>query len=49
MEEILEEIGLNKTESKVYYALAEIGSATISEIAKRTKSHRSNIYDATIE
>lgn len=47
MEEgILEEIGLSKTEAKVYLTLNEIGSSTVNSISKKSKIFRSNIYDA---
>lgn len=43
--EILEKLGLSKNESKVYLTLVKFGSASVSEIAKKTDVHRVNIYD----
>lgn len=44
--EILQEIGLSNTESKVYLALLEIGSALAGEITKKSQINRTNVYDA---
>ncbi len=41
----LERIGLTKNDRKVYLALLEIGSATVSDLVKKTGLHRSYIYD----
>jgi len=46
MEEDLMDIGLSKNEAKIYLALSELGSTTIGDIAKNSKIHRSNVYDA---
>jgi len=46
MEEELREIGLSKNEVKIYIAVTEIGPSTIGEIAKKSKVHRTNVYDA---
>lgn len=43
--ELLEKLGLSKNESKVYIALVKLGSAFVTEIAKKTNVHRVNIYD----
>lgn len=42
---ILEEVGLTPNESKVYLALIEVGSASATEIIKKTGLHRAVIYD----
>lgn len=42
----LQEIGLKKNEAKIYSALLEIGSATVGKIAKKSKIHRTNVYDS---
>ncbi|MGV8172358.1 MAG: TrmB family transcriptional regulator, partial [Candidatus Woesearchaeota archaeon] len=46
MEEELMDIGLSKNEAKIYIALNELGNSTIGDIAKKSKIHRSNVYDA---
>jgi DNA-binding MarR family transcriptional regulator len=46
MEEELEAIGFSKNESKAYLAIAQLGSTTIGAIAKQSKIHRTNVYDA---
>jgi sugar-specific transcriptional regulator TrmB len=46
MEEELQTIGLNKNEAKIYLALNELGQTTIGDIAKKSKIHRTNVYDA---
>lgn len=43
--EILEKIGLTKNDRKVYLTLLEIGSATVSDLVKKTALHRSYVYD----
>ena len=43
--ELLEKLGLSKNESKVYIALVKLGSASVTEISKKTNVHRVNIYD----
>lgn len=42
----LEQLGLSKTESKVYLAILSLGSATGSEIAEKADVFRRNAYDA---
>lgn len=44
--QILQEIGLSNTESKVYIALLELGSALAGEITKKSEVNRTNVYDA---
>ena len=44
--DILQEIGLSVTESKVYLALLELGSALAGEITKKSQINRTNVYDA---
>lgn len=41
----LEKVGLTKNDRKVYLALLELGSATVSELVKKTALHRSYVYD----
>ncbi len=41
---ILQDLGLSDKEIKVYLALLELGQATISEVAKRTKLERTSCY-----
>lgn len=43
---ILESIGLNKNEIKIYLDLISHDGSSALEISKRTKIHRSNTYDA---
>jgi len=45
-ETVLEELGFNKNEAKVYLALIELGSTTATEIAKKSGVHRTNVYDS---
>ncbi|MBT4540226.1 hypothetical protein HOC35_01815 [Candidatus Woesearchaeota archaeon] len=45
-ENVLEDIGFSKNESKAYLALLELGSATAGQVAEKSKVHRTNIYDA---
>jgi predicted transcriptional regulator len=45
-EEVLREIGFSMNEAKVYIALLELGSSTAGGIAKKSKVHRTNVYDA---
>jgi HTH-type transcriptional regulator, sugar sensing transcriptional regulator len=45
--ETLEKAGLTKNESKVYYALLEMGPRTAATIARRTGLHRRLVYDIT--
>ena len=44
--EILQDIGLSVTESKVYLALLELGNALAGEITKKSQINRTNVYDA---
>ena len=43
---ILENAGLSGTETKVYLALLDIGSALAGEITKKSGVNRTNVYDA---
>ncbi len=43
---ILEESGLSRTETKVYLALLELGSALAGDITKKSEVNRTNVYDA---
>jgi sugar-specific transcriptional regulator TrmB len=43
---VLESIGLNKNEIKIYVDLIGHNESSALEISKRTKIHRSNTYDA---
>ncbi len=43
-QKILERIGLNKNESKIYLSLLENGSLNISELANKTKLNRPCLY-----
>lgn len=45
-EDILVNIGLSKSETKIYLALLHEGVSTVTTIARATKLHRANIYDA---
>ena len=45
-QEILENIGLSKNETKIYLVLLKLGSCTATEITKESGVHRSNVYDA---
>ena len=47
MELELMEIGLNKTESKVYLKLLELGPSLAGVIARKAGIHRRLVYDAT--
>lgn len=38
-------LGFTKSESQIYLAMLALGKTTVSEIAKRTGFHRTNIYD----
>ena len=42
--ELLNKLGLNKQESKIYLALIELGAVGVSDIAKHTGLHRPIIY-----
>jgi len=43
---LFESIGLNKNEVKIYIDLLKNRKSSVLDVAKRTKIHRSNIYDA---
>ena len=45
--EILKELGLTESESKVYLALLELGPSLAGSISRKTGIHRRNIYDIT--
>lgn len=45
MEDILENLGITKIESKVYLDLVRNGKSFAGEIAKRTHLNRTNLYD----
>ncbi|MDP3027627.1 MAG: helix-turn-helix domain-containing protein [Nanoarchaeota archaeon] len=45
--EILKELGLTDSESKVYLALLELGPSLAGTISRKTGIHRRNIYDIT--
>lgn len=44
--EILREIGFSNNEIKVYMALLRIGSASATEITRKSGIHRANVYDS---
>ena len=44
--EMLQKIGLTNVEARIYSDLLDAGSSTASEISKRIKVHRRNVYDA---
>ncbi len=46
MEKVLEELGLNKNEARVYLALNELGTSTVHNIANKSGVHRTNVYDS---
>lgn len=46
MEQDLMDLGLTKNEAKTYLAVAELGSTTIGNVAKKSKVHRTNVYDS---
>ena len=45
-QDILEELGLSKNESRTYIALLELGPSVAGKIAKKSKVHRTNVYDS---
>jgi len=45
-EAILVDIGLSRSEAKIYLALLRDGVSTVTKISDATKLHRANIYDA---
>lgn len=46
VEDELIEIGLSRNEAKTYLAIAELGLTSIGNVAKKSKIHRTNVYDA---
>ncbi|MBU1974777.1 MAG: hypothetical protein KKG59_00060 [Nanoarchaeota archaeon] len=44
--DILVDTGLTKNESKIFTTLLDLGCATASDIAKKSKVQRTNVYDA---
>ena len=42
---LLEEIGLTKTEIKIYLALIKIGQTTTTKIVKESQIHASKVYE----
>jgi sugar-specific transcriptional regulator TrmB len=44
--EILEQLGLTKTETKIYLALLEQGSSLAGAISRKSGIHRRSVYDA---
>ena len=45
LEEFLQELGLSKNESKIYFALLKNGLSNPTEISSLTNIHRTNVYD----
>ena len=43
--EKLEKLGLSPNESKIYFALLDIGSSTADKISQKAGIHRRTIYD----
>ncbi len=43
----LEQLGLTKSESKIYLALLELGPSLAGQISRKTGIHRRNVYDIT--
>lgn len=46
IQEILEDIGLSKNQSRIYLALLELGPCLMGQLCSKTKIHRRNVYDA---
>ena len=42
---LLEKLGLTKGEIKIYFALNELGKATVGPIGEKSKVSKSKIYD----
>ena len=42
----LQEVGLTKTESVVYWALLQLGSSLAGKISRKSGVHRRSVYDA---
>jgi sugar-specific transcriptional regulator TrmB len=45
-EQMFENIGLSKNETKIYLALLELGPSLMGQICGKTKIHRRNVYDS---
>lgn len=45
-QEIFSELGLTKSEARIYIALLDFGTAQIGQIMEKTGMHRRNIYDS---
>ena len=45
MKNLLVEIGLTPNESCIYAHLTDVQSATVSQISKLTKIHRTTVYE----
>ena len=45
IKEVLDKVGLNEGEIKVYLALLKLGSVQVSKIKDETNLHRTTIYD----
>lgn len=45
-ENVLLDVGLTNAEAKIYVCLLELGSTTVTNIAEKTKIHRTNVYDS---
>lgn len=45
-DDIFQELGLSKNESKIYHFLLSVGSSAAGEIIDKTKLYRGNVYDA---
>jgi len=46
IKDFLHSIGFGKNEAEIYINLVGMGTSSVLDIAKKTKIHRSNIYDA---
>lgn len=46
IKEFLASIGFGKNETEIYVNLISMGTSSVLDIAKKTKIHRSNIYDS---
>jgi len=44
--ELLKELGLPKNETKIYFTLLRLGSASAGKITKESGIHRRNVYDS---
>jgi HTH-type transcriptional regulator, sugar sensing transcriptional regulator len=45
-ENVLIELGLSNNEAKVYITLLELGCTTVTNISRKSKIHRTNVYDS---